>query len=602
MIQPPQMQPPQMQAPQMQAPQMQAPQMQPPQMQAPQMQAPQMQPPQPASAQPPQMQPPQMQPQMQAPQMQPPQMQAPQPPAPVVAPPAFGAVAPPGGFAPPAPVTSQPPAFQTPSAPAAPAIVNQAPTVPPAGSSAPPRGASHPPAQAGASHPPVPSTPVSAPVPSPLPSSKRVDQPPVDASQAQEHRVALAKLVERTSAAVDLSSLANGEAPDAARLATVDRALREKAASMRAANEIPTGLDPEVLVAEAKRELVELGPLGPLLEDEDVEEVQVIRHDYVVALHGRRQIATEIAFTSEQALARVVRRICVRAGAPLSPSEQFVERRLERGGRMFGVLPPTSGTGHMLVFRKPQRALLSLDDLVRSGTISRAMATLFAQCVAGRANILVAGAHNSGATALLGALAGAGGIEDRVVVLQEDDELIFNQPHTVSILIGDTAEEGARAVRAAIRVRPDRLVVGAFAGHVVAEVVDAVGDGVDGVLAAARAPTMRHLVQRVPADLAATRNLASVDTAREWVAAAFDLVVEVARLRDGRQRVMRVAELGFKDGHRELVAHDIFTFTVERTAAGGSLEGSFHATGHVPRVVEELAARGTNLDMAIFKR
>ena len=551
------------------------------------------------------------------PMIQPPAMV--HPPSPHQAP-VFGAVASPittppspPAFGPQGP--SQPPAarpepFGGASAPAfaAPQVINQLPTVPPAAATVPPRAVSNAP---GVSSQPAPSglagmpsgiAPGSGPVPSPLPSSKRVDQPPVDPSQAAEHRAALAKLVERTLAAVDLSSLANGEAPDGARIATIDRALREKAASMRGTNEIPAGLDPEVLVAEAKREFLELGPIGPLLEDEDVEEVQVIRHDHVVALHGRRQISTEIAFTSEQAVARVVRRICARAGLPLQADEQFVERRLERGGRMFGVLPPTSGEGHMLVFRKPQRALLTLDDLVRSGTVSRAMASLFAQCVAGRANILVTGAVNSGASALLGALAGAGGIDDRVIVLQEDDELIFNQPHTVSILIGDTADDGARAVRAAIRVRPDRLVVGSFAGHVVAEVVDAVGDGVDGVLAAARAPTLRHLIQRVPADLAATRGLTSVDTAREWIAAAFDLVIEVARLRDGRQRVMRVAEFGFKDGHRELIANDIFTFTVERTAAGGTVEGSFHATGHIPRVVEELVARGGNLDMGIFKR
>jgi len=255
----------------------------------------------------------------------------------------------------------------------------------------------------------------------------------------------------------------------------------------------------------------------------------------------------------------------------------------------------------MLVFRKPKRALHTLEDLVRAGTISRAIATLLAHAVALRANILVSGAVNSGAGHVLGALAAAGGIDDRVIVLQEDDELVFNQPHTVSILIGATAEEGAKAVRAAIRVRPDRLVVGAFAGHVVAEVVDAVGDGVDGVLAAARAPTLRHLCQRVPADLAATRGLHSVDTAREWIAAAFDLVIEVARLRDGRHRVMRVSEFSLDQKPGQLGLRDIFTFAVERTAAGGTLEGSFHATGEIPHIAEDLA-RGAPIDLSIFKR
>ncbi len=436
--------------------------------------------------------------------------------------------------------------------------------------------------------------------PTPMPSSKRVAEPPVDASQAALHRALLAKLVDRTVTSIDLSSLMNGEAPDAARLAVIERALRDKVATI--AGEMPPALSAEVLLAEAKRELCDLGPLGPLLEDEDVEEVQVIRHDHVVALHDKRQIATEIAFTSEHAVARIVRRICVRANQPLALGELFVERRMERGVRLFGVLPPASGDAHMLVFRKPRRAMHSLEDLVRAGTISRAIATLLQHAVSLRSNILVTGAVNSGSTQVLGALAAAGALDDRVIVLQEDDDLVFNQPHTVSILIGDTAEEGAKAVRAAIRVRPDRLVVGAFAGHVVAEVVDAVGDGVDGVLAAARAPTLRHLCQRVPADLAATRGLASVDTAREWIAAAFDLVVEVARLRDGRHRVMRVSEfiLDPKNG-RELALRDIFTFTVERTAAGGALEGSFHATGEIPHVAEDLA-RGAPIDLSIFKR
>lgn len=383
--------------------------------------------------------------------------------------------------------------------------------------------------------------------------------------------------------------------------ATIERTLAEKAGQMRDSGELPSGVDADVLLGEARRELFELGPLGPLLEDEYVEEVQLIRHDHVVAMHGKKQVATEIAFTSEAAVARLVRRICVRAGRPLHDQELFVDRRLEQGARLFGVLPPASGDGHMLVVRKPQRALSTLDDLVKSGTIARQMATLLAQAVQGRANILVTGSVGAGATTLLGALAGAGSLEDRVVVLQEDDELVLSQPHTVSMLIGDTAEEGARAVHAAIRVRPDRLVIGAFAGHVVAEIVDAVGDGVDGVLVAARAPTLRHLVARLPAEIAATKKLATPDTAREWLAGSFDLVLEVARLRDGRNRVMRVAEFALTESN-PLELRDIFTFTVERTAAGGTVEGSFHPTGVVPRIAEDLVSRGVPLDLAMFKR
>ncbi|NUP11999.1 MAG: Flp pilus assembly complex ATPase component TadA [Polyangiaceae bacterium] len=493
---------------------------------------------------------------------------------------------------PPAPVPSAPPPASGMPSPAVAPVASQIPA-PPAKVSAPPPAsipASSQPSQAGVSGAPRSSV-----------RSAAASEGVVDSSQAALHREALAKLMDRATSSVDMAALAGGDAPSSSVSASIERVLAEKAAQMRASGELPAGIDADTLVGEARRELFDLGPIGPLLEDEYVEEVQLIRHDHVVAMHGKKQVATEIAFTSEAAVARVVRRICVRSGRPLADGEVFVERRLEHGARLFGVLPPASGDGHMLVLRKPQRALATLEDLVKSGTIARQMATLVAQAVQGRANILVTGSVGAGATILLGALAAAGNLEDRVVVLQEDDELVLNQPHTVSMLIGDTAHEGARAVHAAIRVRPDRLVVGAFAGHVVAEIVDAIGDGVDGVLAAARAPTLRHLVARLPADIAATRSMLSADTAREWLAGSFDLVLEVARLRDGRNRVMRVSEFALTSPN-PLELRDIFTFTVERTAAGGTVEGSFHPTGVVPRIAEDLVSRGVPLDLGIFKR
>jgi pilus assembly protein CpaF len=122
----------------------------------------------------------------------------------------------------------------------------------------------------------------------------------------------------------------------------------------------------------------------------------------------------------------------------------------------------------------------------------------------------------------------------------------------------------------------------------------------EGVLAAARAPTMRHAITRLPADIAATRPGITVDTAREWLAAAFELVIEVARLRDGRLRVVRVAELVVERG--QLVARDVFLFQVERLAAGGAVEGSFLPTGVVPALVGDLVARGVPIDVGVFKR
>jgi pilus assembly protein CpaF len=446
---------------------------------------------------------------------------------------------------------------------------------------------------------PIPSAPLSPARRALPPAPERGERAP-DPAVLVAHRAALTSLVEHVSAAVDLRPIAAGGSPDPALSARIERTLSERAAAMKSQGELRDDLDPEALVAEARRELLDLGPLTQLFDDEDVSEIHVTRHDYVVAVHGRRQVPSEVAFTSEQAVDRTIRRLCALAGQPLEPGERFIERRLPRGARMFVVLPNAGDAGHMMVIRKPQRADLTLEDLVRSGTISRAMAGLLAQCIAARANILVTGSVGSGTTSLIGALAAAGSTDDRVVVLQEDDELIFNQPHTISILLGETAAENARAVQAAARVRPDRLVVGAFAGAVAAEVVDAIGDGIDGVLAAARAPTLRQSVARLTSDLAATKPGVLPDAAREWLASSFDLAIEIARLRDGRHRVLRLAELGVEGG--AVVVRDIFTFAIERTAAGGLLEGAFHPTGVVPGLVEDLVARGVQIDLSMFKR
>src|SRR5262249_39475109 len=142
---------------------------------------------------------------------------------------------------------------------------------------------------------------------------------------------------------------------------------------------------------------------------------------------------------------------------------------------------------------------------------------------------------------------------------------------------------------------------GSLAAHVAVEVVQAIGDGADGVLAATRAPTLRQAVVRLAADLAATRVGLTTEAAREWLASSFDLVLEIPRPPDGRHRVLRVAELTF-DGAGAIGVRDVFTFAVERTAAGGAVEGAFHPTGVIPAIVEDLGARGTPLDSSIFHR
>jgi pilus assembly protein CpaF len=131
--------------------------------------------------------------------------------------------------------------------------------------------------------------------------------------------------------------------------------------------------------------------------------------------------------------------------------------------------------------------------------------------------------------------------------------------------------------------------------------MEIIGEGIDGVLAAVKAPNLRRALARLPADIVAARPGMSVEAAREWIASSFDIVIEISRLRDGRQRVLRVSEL-VGASEREIQTQDVFTFAIERTAAGGSIEGTFSASGVVPRVAEEMRARGMALERALFTR
>ncbi|KYF62652.1 ATPase, T2SS/T4P/T4SS family [Sorangium cellulosum] len=431
------------------------------------------------------------------------------------------------------------------------------------------------------------------------PVSDRVDRGQGDSTQAVAHRRALGRLMDRLADAVDLTPLDGGAPPDAALAQRLERAVAESAEATRAAGELHPEVDAEALIADAQRELLTLGPLDRLLEDAEVSEVQVFRHDLVIAMHGRRRVIAEVGFSSERAVERLIRRLCWMAGQPLEEGARFVERILPKGRRLFAVLPPAATA--TLVIRKPQRPDVTLEDLVRNGTISRAMAGLLSQCVLGRGNLLVTGTRDAGTSWLLGALAAAAQPDDRFVVLQDEDEIALDQPNTLSIALGSTAAERTRAVQSAARIRPERLVVSSFSGHVAAELVDAIGCGMDGVLAAARAPTLRQAVTRLPADIAATRPGIAPETAREWLASSFDLAIEIALLRDGRHRVLRIAELAIENG--QIAIRDVFTFVVERTAAGGALEGTFHPSGLVPDIVEDLQSRGVTVDTSTsFRR
>jgi pilus assembly protein CpaF len=436
----------------------------------------------------------------------------------------------------------------------------------------------------------------------PAPMLDRVDritsEPGTGNGPNLAHRAALRALLERAATALPIGSLEAGTLPDQALTAQINAELKERATTMQAAGQLPEGITVDQLVAEARRELCELGPIGPLLADDDVVEVHVRDHERVLAFRkSRKQPTAEMSFSSEAALGRTLQRLSKPSASEDAQASTMTFRTAE-GVRVVAV---AKGPGYAVVLRKPQRAEnATIEELVRSGLISRVVATLLQQCMAGRANVLVTGAAGSGHAMLLAALAQTSTAEERVVALQDEDEIALDIASMLSLPLPLAPAEGARVARAAMQMRPDRLVVSALHGAVAAEVILGLGEGGSSLLAGARAPTLRHALARLTTQLVASKPGLDVVSARESLASSFDLVLEVARLRDGRARLVRLAELAVEGS--ALVTRDIFTFTIERTAAAGAIEGSLHPTGTAPMLVEDLAVRGVAVDPAIFRR
>jgi pilus assembly protein CpaF len=306
---------------------------------------------------------------------------------------------------------------------------------------------------------------------------------------------------------------------------------------------------------------------------------------------------TETGFSSDLSLRWAVSRLCAEADTPLLPSEEVIERRIMPGVRLSAVLGPIAASGACVAIRKTKRSSITLEELVRRGAISRAMATFLQQCLAARVNLLVVGPRDGGVEALLAALAQAA-VDGPCVFLGERDP---GGSEANLLLARSDTQTTAGALQVAAAMPGARIVAELFTGDLCARVVEAIADGGDGVIAARYAPSLRRGLSRLPGIIAAERPQIRVNAARELVANAFEIVVEVARLRDERHRVLRIAEVIGCAGD-DIQTQDVFTFVMDRTAAGGAIEGVFSASGVVPQVAEAWRARGTTVESAIFSR
>lgn len=410
----------------------------------------------------------------------------------------------------------------------------------------------------------------------------------------QAHRSALVALVSRVEE--QLGDALNQQVDESVR-ARIDEALVTQLATLQQQGQLAGSVNTERLREDASLELGGLGPVGLLLNDDDVSEIAVPDPYNVIAERRGERALVEPPFSTPQAMWRVVNRLALLSGTPIGQGEMVLQRRLPGGARLNAVLDYGIRTGPMLVIHKPQRLATTSDDLVRRGSVSRAMATFLAHCVSAGASVLVVGDRDAKTADVVNAVAGQ--TSGQLVVVEGDDELMTGDPRVTRVRLDPNLGDSEDILDTLARLPDSWLVAERLEGSLAGSVLGAASGGMDGLIAGLRASTLERGVLRLVQDL--MRSGVDRETALVVLASSFQVLVEVSRLRDGRQRVMRVAEIRGVAGS-ELQLEDIFTFHIERTAVGGSVEGTFVPSGVVPRLAQQLLVRGINVETTIFSR
>jgi pilus assembly protein CpaF len=394
---------------------------------------------------------------------------------------------------------------------------------------------------------------------------------------------------------------------DARGLATAPRTqrrvlVRDEALSLlRASGAILPQRELTRMVNDVSDEVVGFGPIEFLLQDPEVTEVMVNGPDDVyVERGGRIERAPDGLFEGEEAVLHLIERIVGPLGLRVDESSPWADARLPDGSRVHAIVPPLSLRGPVVTIRTFSRVPFSADDLVGSGTMGPRMLSFLAACVRGRTNVIVSGGAGSGKTTLLGVLSGFIPDGERLITIEDAAELRLAKPHVVALEARPANVEGKGQVtvrdlvRNALRMRPDRIIVGEVRGGEALDMLQAMNTGHDGSLSTAHANSCRHLLWR----LETMAMMSDVDLpaahVRNQVAAAIDVVVHLARLRGGRRVVWEIAVVeGTRRG--EPIVTPIFR---HRPRSGA--EGHFEATGTVPSIVSTLGDRGEDLADWLF--
>jgi pilus assembly protein CpaF len=393
---------------------------------------------------------------------------------------------------------------------------------------------------------------------------------------------------------IDLAQLSASRHDPAALRPSVIAALERICGSL--AGELPNGVGTRNLIEELADEAVGLGPLEQLLRDPDVSEIMVV-DPYTIYVERRGIIElTPLRFTDDEAVRAAIERIVSPLGRRVDESAPLVDARLPDGSRVNAIIPPLANRGPCITIRRFTASSMTIADLVARGSLSPDMAEFLTRAVRLRKNLVISGGTGSGKTTLLNVLSGAISERERIVTIEDAAELRLCQPHVVSLEARPANLEGKGAytirdlVRNALRMRPDRIIVGECRGGEAIDMLQAMNTGHEGSMTTTHANSPSEAVARLEVLCLMSGIELPVRAIRQQIAASVHLIVQQARFADGSRRVTSISEVRPLDEHGEVALRELFRFdrTVERDATG--VRGAFTATGHLPDFAGELYA------------
>jgi pilus assembly protein CpaF len=395
-------------------------------------------------------------------------------------------------------------------------------------------------------------------------------------------------------------------------LAQVDRAraegeIRTLLGSLLAEESTPLNLaERETLFAELMDDVFGLGPLEPLLRDPGISDILVNTHEYVFVERGGMLERVPTAFQDDAHLLRIIDRIVSRIGRRVDDSSPMVDARLADGSRVNAIIPPLAVDGPLLSIRRFPADRLRAGDLVNLGAMTPQMLEFLSHCVRARLNCLISGGTGAGKTTLLNVLSSFISDRERIVTIEDAAELQLHQEHVARLETRPANVEGKGAIRQrqlvvnALRMRPDRIVVGEVRGEEALDMLQAMNTGHDGSLTTVHANSPRDALTRIETMIAMGATNLPERAMRHQIASAIQIVVQQTRMSDGTRKVTSISEITGMEGDI-ITMQEIFVFEKRGVSQDGKVVGRFRATGVRPKVAERLKASGIFLPTDMFE-